>query len=89
MSASMDSEATKEIKEMGAALISTMAQIPFYRMLSAVKLFGLPSKANVFMAAQELNGIAAPTKPAGDAAVENYKAAGLIGRLLNIQTSYS
>lgn len=80
-----------DIREMGAALISYMSQIPFYNILASLSIFGLPSKEEVFEAARELNGIAYETAPVGNgegSAVENVKALEKIARLLRIRTAY-
>lgn len=81
-----------DVKEMGAALISTMRQIPFYNFLAWFRVFGLPSKEAVFEAARELNGIACATSPGEnfkDGAVSNVKALEKIAQLLKIQTGYT
>jgi hypothetical protein len=86
-----DMAAQDEIREMGAALISYMNQIPFYDFLASLRIFGLPSREEVFEAARELNGIAYQTGPVGKgpgSAVENVKALEKIARLLRIRTAY-
>jgi hypothetical protein len=54
----LEKEDRAQIHEMGAALISTVAQIPFYNFLNWIGIFGLPAKEDVEVAAQEINGIA-------------------------------
>jgi hypothetical protein len=81
-----------DIKEMGAALISTMSLIPCYHLLTWLRVFGLPSKEDVFQAARELNGIAYGTGPVGpneNSAVANTQALEQIARLLGIHTGYN
>jgi hypothetical protein len=85
-------EVQNEIKEMGAGLISTMRQIPFYSLLASLRVFGLPPKKDVFEAARELNGIAYGTGPVGrdsGSAFENSSALPKVAKLLRIETGYS
>jgi hypothetical protein len=85
-------EIQDDIKEMGAALIAYMRQIPFYSLLASLRLFGLPPKADVFEATRELNGVAYGTGPAGTNAKSpftNVDALAKIARLLRIQTAYN
>jgi hypothetical protein len=87
-----DKKVSDDIKEMGAALISSMGQIPCYQFLSWLNVFGLPHKQSVFEAARELNGVAftiGPGESHGDSAARNVKALEMIARLLKIQTGYS
>jgi hypothetical protein len=86
-----DTSIQDEIREMGAALISHMNQIPFYNTLASLRTFGLPSKDSVYEAARELNGIAYETGPVGRSqrsASENVKALEKVARLLRIRTAY-
>ncbi|MEJ2378222.1 MAG: hypothetical protein P8Y71_23510 [Pseudolabrys sp.] len=53
--ATIDKDAYAEIKQMGAALISTMRHIPFYDSLVWLRVFGLPYKNDVLEAAREFN----------------------------------
>lgn len=80
-----------EIKQMGAALISTMAMIPYYPLLAQLKVFGLPSRENVFAAAREINGIVYGMMREQDAnsSSGNTEALVKIGELLNIKTAYT
>jgi hypothetical protein len=81
----------RDIKEMGAALVSTMWQIPFYSFLSSLTVFGLPTKDDVLKAAQEINGISWGMGPIGSSAtsaIENYKALKEIAGRLKIKTSF-
>jgi hypothetical protein len=87
----LDKEDREQIHEMGAALISTVAQIPFYDFLSSLGAFGLPPKKNVEAAAREINSIVYSLQ-AGERyrnnAEQNVVALGKIGDLLKIRTSY-
>lgn len=90
--ATKDESAYNELREMGAALISTMTQIPLYSLLSFLGIFGLPLKRNVLEACRELNGIVyslRPTAERGQSASQNLTALKTIGHLLKIKTSYS
>ena len=81
-----------EIKQMGAALISTVMRIPFYSLLMRLKIFGLPSRANVFAAAREINGIAhgmVAGNQDATSARRNTDALVRISDLLNIKTTYT
>ena len=86
-----DKKACAEIREMGAALVSTMRQIPFYNFLAQLRVFGLPSKNSVLVAAQELNGIVYSldsNEQHGNSAVTNSETLQKISQLLKIQTAY-
>jgi hypothetical protein len=85
----MEEQPLTEIKEMGAALMSTVDQIPFYGALYRVGIFRLPSRSAVLEAAQEINGIVArmgASQPMD--AIENMRALKKIAGLLGVRTTY-
>lgn len=91
-SAAKNLESHAALKEMGAALISTMTQIPFYSFFVWIRVFGLPSNKSILEASRELNGIVYslhPCEQRGNSPDQNIKALEKIGRLLKIQTTFS
>jgi hypothetical protein len=84
-----DAKTVDEIHEMGAALISTVTQIPFYDSISSIRLFGLPSRQSVHEAAKEVNGIVYRMQAGGNVrAEENVRSLTRIAQLLGVRTSY-
>lgn len=84
-----DKKLQGEVKEMGAALVSTMMQIPLYDLFATCGI--VPTRKNVFKAAQEINGISYGMGPVGNdegSAQRNFKALQEIADALKIQTSF-
>jgi hypothetical protein len=84
-----DPKIQSDIKEVAAALISTMAQIPCYSLMRYI--FSLPSKQHVFEGSREIVGISHGIGLDGkntSSPQQNLEAARKIARLLKIKTSY-
>lgn len=88
--ASEDEDAQRKIKEIGAGLMASMWQIPFYNALAFIRIFKLPKRAQVVEAAREMNGIsfAMADSTIQNAALNNYNALKQIATLLRIDTSF-
>lgn len=81
---------SSELWELAADLISKAGQIPLYQQLSRLRVFRLPSAANVLEAAWKLNGIAGGlASPTQSSAKEHLEALREIAKLLDVKTSYS
>jgi hypothetical protein len=84
-----DPDLQSEIKEMGAALVSTMTQIPCFDFCNRLGI--VPSKREVLKAAREIVGISYGIGPKGKDTFtpsQNMESAAEIARLLRIRTSY-
>jgi hypothetical protein len=90
-----DGEVSIELKRFAASLRAAASGIPFYGLLSTLRIFDIPARTNVNKGARELNGLShgmnersQKASPETNWAEENTKAMERIGRLLGIDTNY-
>lgn len=84
-----DGTLASELWTLAAGLIAKSGQIPLYDQLSRLRVFRLPSSADVLEAAWELNGVAGTLARPGKSAPEDcVEALRQIAKLLNVKTSY-
>ncbi len=89
-----DKELALELKRLGALLRATSAEVLFYRVWSAVRIFSIPSQRNILAACRQLNLLSAHLLEVHDEktrlvlAQKNQEILELLSKLLNIHTHY-
>lgn len=88
-----DIEMHDKIAELSAHLRSSVYLIPFYTVLSGLKIFGLPKRDNILLACKKLNTLSYPLQYPNEEPPDTEKRISAtlndISSLLPIETSYA